>query len=226
MQWVPSHPKFFLPVRVLSEVSRGELLERLQKALDEGELDEGDLDAARLLREAARKSWVVYSKRPFAGPRQVLSYLGRYTHRIAISNHRIVSLEDGQVSFEYRDRTEDNRKKLLRLPAKEFLRRFLLHVVPHRLVRIRYYGLLAQSRKAELLDRCREALQSSAAERTDSYRASAEEPALASELQPQLDAANRWEWLCPHCQSGHLIVVGRLSPSETQWFLRGRSTLA
>jgi hypothetical protein len=86
MQWVPSHPKFFLPVRVLSEVFRGKLLEKLERALEKDELDTGQFDAASLLREAARKSWVVYSKRPFAGPQQVLRYLGRYTHRIAISN--------------------------------------------------------------------------------------------------------------------------------------------
>jgi hypothetical protein len=222
MQWVPSHPKFFLPVRVLSEVFRGKLLQKLERALSAGKLDPGESDPKELLPQAARKAWVVYSKRPFAGPQQVLRYLGRYTHRIALSNRRIVSLQGGQVRFAYRDRTDENKLKTLTLPASEFLRRFLLHVVPYRLVRIRYYGFLAQSQKGEMLARCRTALHDAGLELAPSAGSPADDP----QDHHGLPAAGHKEWPCPQCQLGRLMLAGRLSAAEIQWLLRGRSTSA
>ncbi len=104
------------------------------------------------------KPWVVYAKRPFAGPESVIQYLGRYTHRIAISNDRIVALQDGNVRFRWRDYKDDNRNKVMTLPAGEFLRRFLLHVLPRGFMRIRHFGLLANRHRKAKLERCRELL--------------------------------------------------------------------
>ena len=112
----------------------------------------------RWLRQLRRKPWVVYSKHPFAGPRKLLDYLGRYTHRAAISNHRILDCRDGRVRFHYRDRRDGDRRKITRLPAEEFLRRFLAHVLPDGFMRIRHYGLLANRGKRQRLDHVRRLL--------------------------------------------------------------------
>jgi hypothetical protein len=148
-----------VPVGVLSRVFRGKYLERLRAAFDQGQLRfPGRL--ARLserrafeawLRPLYAKDWVVYSKPPFGGPAQVLKYLARYTHRVAISNARLVSLENGQVTFRYKDYADANRSKTMTLPAEEFLRRFMQHVLPRGFVKIRHYGLLANRQRAERL---------------------------------------------------------------------------
>ncbi|MCI0589402.1 MAG: IS91 family transposase [Planctomycetes bacterium] len=158
-RWIPARRDYFLPVRVLSEVFRGKLLSKLDKALAKGEIraPSGE-DPRRLLRRAARKKWVVYCKPPFAGPQAVLAYLGRYTHRIAISNDRLVSLKDGQVTFRWRDRAQRNAPRFMTLEAGAFLRRFLLHVLPRHLVRIRHYGFLANAVRRENVPRCRRLL--------------------------------------------------------------------
>lgn len=127
-QWVSAKPGFLLPVSVLKLVFRGKLLDKLEKAVRQGEVRFAHGDAATLLQQAARKSWVIYSKPPFAGPGQVLRYLGRYTHRVAISNDRLVQMCGRQVTFRHKDRTDGNKTKLLTLDAVEFLRRFLVHV--------------------------------------------------------------------------------------------------
>jgi hypothetical protein len=210
MQWKASHPRFLVPVKVLSDVFRGKLLQKLQRAAATQKLDVGP-NPNELLQEAARKNWVVYSKRPFTGPMQVLRYLARYTHRIAISNARIVSLRNAQVTFSYRDRSDGNRKKLLCLPAEEFLRRFLLHVLPRGLVRIRYFGLFASPKKRELLAHCRAALQA---------------PSGPSNSEPHSNIAFHPDWLCPKCRVGRLLLTAYLSPLEMlHWQLQGRSTL-
>lgn len=211
MQWKASHGKFFLPVPALSDVFRGKLLSKLQSAAAAQHFDPSP-NFDQQLRAASFKRWVVYCKRPFAGPMQVLNYLGRYTHRIAISNSRIVSLHDGQVTFSYRDRADQNRKKLLTLPAEEFLRRFLLHVVPPHLVRIRYYGFLASPKKRELLARCRTALQS--------------RPNASPQDAPKPHSMTSFDsfWRCPSCHVGRLLLVARLSPLDLHWLLQGRST--
>src|SRR3954469_1018545 len=167
-RWVPCRPGFLLPVRVLSRLFRRLFLDGLAEAHARGELEAfGDLAGLREpgafrahLAAERRREWVVYAKAPFAGPKQVLGYLARYTHRVAISNRRLVALDDGQVSFRWKDyRTNGRtRPKVMRLPAGEFMRRFLLHVLPDGFHRIRHYGLLANGHRAAMLARCRELL--------------------------------------------------------------------
>lgn len=140
-------------------VFRAKLLAALEDALAAGKIEpsvRNGVDVEKLLRRAARKKWVVYCKRPFAGPQQVLAYLGRYTHRIAISNERIVAMDGDDVAFSYKDRTDGDRRKVMTISAEAFLRRFLLHVLPRGFVRIRHYGLLANSVRSKRVALCRE----------------------------------------------------------------------
>ena len=161
-RWVQSRDDFFLPNQVLRRVFRGKFVAALRQAFQNGQLDfHGDLKLlaqpkifAAWLRPLFRKDWVVYSKPPFGGPEYVLQYLGRYTHRVAISNHRLVSFADGQVTFRWRDSAHHNEQKLLSLSLDEFLRRFLLHILPKGFVRIRNFGFLANRRRATLLPLC------------------------------------------------------------------------
>ena len=159
-RWVAARNDFFLAVRILSTVFRGKLLSAFENAIATKRIGDhcGGAATVMLLRQAAQKKWVVYCKRPFAGPAQVLAYLGRYTHRIAISNERIVGMDADEVTFAYKDRRDGDRRKELTLPAENFLRRFLLHVVPGGFVRIRHYGLLANSVRRERVALCRELL--------------------------------------------------------------------
>jgi hypothetical protein len=158
-KWVACKPGFFLPVRVLSRLFRRLFLEGLEQAFNAEELEfYGVLDAlndpqrfADHLKPLRMSEWVVYAKPPFGGPEQVLRYLGRYTHRVAISNHRLVSDEDGQVAFRWRDHRHHNKKKTMTVSADEFIRRFLQHVVPRGLQRIRHYGLLGDRFRVQKL---------------------------------------------------------------------------
>lgn len=169
-RWIPCGSKFFLPVKVLSVVFRGKFLAGLQRAFKQHKLTlagqlaplQSPTAFAALLRAAAQPNWVVYAKRPFAGPEQVLTYLSRYTHRIAIANSRLLAMTDGNVTFRWRDYTQGNQTRTMTLAADEFLRRFLLHVLPTSFVRIRYFGLLANRHRAQLLQRCRSYLQTKA----------------------------------------------------------------
>ena len=165
-RWVAFRPNFFLPVRVLSRLFRRLFLEHLRQAHDMDQLrffgDIADLASPvafnRTLKAARRIDWVVYAKPPFAGPRQVLAYLGRYTHRIAISNSRLVSMEGDRVTFRWKDYRTGGGQKLMTLDAHEFIRRFLLHTVPDGFHRIRHYGLLANGHRQRKLDLCRSLL--------------------------------------------------------------------
>src|SRR5438874_11688139 len=158
-RWIDSQRKFFLPGCVLKEVFRGKFVEGLKKLQAEHKLAfHGTLTPlqnpkalAAWLRPLFRSSWVVYSKRPFGGAQHALRYLGQYTHRLAISNHRLVALADGMVTFRWRDSAHKNKKRLMTLPVDEFLRRFLLHVLPPGFVRIRHFGFLAHRRRRALL---------------------------------------------------------------------------
>ena len=167
--WQPARPNFLFPVRALSKVFRGKFLDGLRQLFDDQRLvfpaalssvaRLADRDAfAALLSQLRRRPWVVYSKAPFAGPRKMLDYLGRYTQRVAISNARLLDVDDDQVRFYFRDRAAGDIRKVATLPADEFLRRFLLHVLPKGFTRIRHYGLLASRTKNELLPRCRQLL--------------------------------------------------------------------
>jgi Putative transposase/Transposase zinc-binding domain len=210
-RWIACRPGFFLPVRVLSRLFRGLFLQGLQQLFEQSQLQfHGQLQPlaspaafARLLRDCRRTEWVVYAKRPFGGPAQVLDYLGRYTHKVAISNHRLLRLEDGKVSFRWRDYRHGRRHKVMTLEATEFLRRFLLHILPEGLVRIRHFGLLANRHRAENLALCRQLL--AAAEPT--------EPTT-----PDQSLVENWKQhyqqltgvdlsLCPECGIGRLVQI-------------------
>jgi Putative transposase/Transposase zinc-binding domain len=166
-RWISCPPGFFLSVNVLSRVFRGKFIDLLKHARRRGKLAfQGELASLAAdddafngyLTKSCREQWVVYSKPPFGGPEQVLKYLARYTHRVAISNHRLLKLEDGKVTFKWKDYADGSRRKLMTLDAVEFIRRFLLHVLPKSFVRIRHCGILANRVRAENLVRCRELL--------------------------------------------------------------------
>lgn len=209
-RWVPSRDNFFLPVRVLACVFRGKFLAALRKAERSGELRFAGATAdlatpagfAAFLGTQQQRPWVVYAKAPFGSPEQVLKYLARYTHRVAISDRRLVSVGAEGVTFRHRDNTTGGQKSMT-LDGVEFLRRFLLHVLPTGLVRIRYYGLLANRERAENLKRCRALLGSSgAAAPTPSKREAAE--------RAPTDANERSR--CKVCGVGQVRHVGPLAP--------------
>jgi hypothetical protein len=205
--WISSSRRFFLPIEVLSRVFRGKFVAGLKSAFHAGDLQfHGSLRhmaeprAFRAwLRTLFRHDWVVYAKRPFGGPQHALRYLGAYTHRVAISNHRLVVLEDGNVTFRWRDSAHGNRKRLMTLPADEFLRRFLLHLLPRGFVRIRNFGFLANRRRATLLPLCRQLLHASA------EITAATTPRSATRSEPL--------WRCPKC-GGAMHFVERISAAR------------
>lgn len=204
-RWIPCGHKFFLPVKVLSVVFRGKFLDALERAFKKHKLTlaaqltplQSPAEFAALLRAAAHRNWVVYAKRPFAGPAQVLTYLSRYTHRIAIANSRLLAMADGRVTFQWRDYAHGHQTRTMTLEADEFLRRFLLHVLPASFVRIRYFGLLANRQRAQLLNLCRSHLQCTAT--------------------PQ--ATVGVGHLCQHCHRGTMRVVEILSPTQLSAWL-------
>ena len=157
-RWIPGDPRFLFPVHALSRVFRGKFLDGLRRLGQRGDLLSGTDDLDPLCESLRKKPWIVYAKPPFAGPEQALGYLGRYTHRIAISNERILDLRDGAVTFAYRDRAAGDVRRTMTLPADRFIGRFLLHVLPRGFVRIRHYGFLANRCKVDALARCRELL--------------------------------------------------------------------
>jgi hypothetical protein len=157
-RWLSCKRGFLLPVKVLSAVFRGVLLSKLEKALAKGKLEAPRGWSSASLEAAAAKKWTVFAKRPFAGPEQVLTYVGRYTHRVALSNSRLVALDGKRVTLAWRDRADHNRRKLLSIEAVELLRRFLLHVLPRGFMRIRHYGFLASSVRKKALALCRHLL--------------------------------------------------------------------
>ena len=214
--WVACKPGFFLPVRVLSRLFRRLFLENLQRAFDSGQLQffatlqslRDPLAFARYLVPCATPEWVVYAKPPFAGPQQVLDYVGRYTHRVAISNNRLLALENGSVTFRWKDYRHSSQPKTMTLTADEFLRRFLLHVLPDGLQRIRYYGFLGNRYREQKLIRCRQLLGMAAPPETSSA--------------PQ-DYRDRYERLtgsslreCPSCGQGRMVLVDTVEPFATR----------
>lgn len=165
-RWRPTHPQFLFPVQALGQVFRGKFLDGLRQPRIAGTLtcteETADLGTPRgfkqLIDQLYTKEWVVYAKKPFAGPAQILDYVGRYTHRVAISNNRITAVRDGQVCFTYRNRRQGGGIQTLALDAHEFIRRFLLHVVPYGFPRVRHIGFLANRCKAQTLRQCRQLL--------------------------------------------------------------------
>jgi hypothetical protein len=185
-RWVNCRPGFFLPVRVLSKVFRGKFIDGLKRARGRGLLVGADDDRQfdPLLNAAVRHDWVVYAKRPFGGPKQVLQYLARYTHRIAISNRRLVSVNDESVTFNWKDYAHHNRPRSMTLDGGEFLRRFLMHAVPTGFMRIRHFGLLANRVRAKNLALC---------------------PSLLHAPTPADCPIIARAQTCPHCQRGRMI---------------------
>ena len=208
-RWVKSQNRFFLPLKVLSRVFRGKFVAGLKQAFQSSRLHfPGNLAPlarpktfAAWLRLLFRKDWVVYAKPPFGGPEYVLQYLGRYTHRVAISNHRLVSFSEGKVTFRWRDSAHNNEQKLLTLSLDEFLRRFLLHLLPKGFVRIRHFGFLANRRRAALLPLCFHLL------------GATQQPQAQQDLPSACDSHDLWR--CPKC-GGPMVVVVRLTPAEVQ----------
>lgn len=213
-RWIACRPGFFLPVRVLSRVFRGKFLSLLRNAFDRGRLAfHGKLapladpaEFQRRLDDRARTEWVVHAKPPFGGPEQVLKYLARYTHRVAISNNRLVALEGDEVSFHWKDYAHGVKQKTMTLQAIEFIRRLLLHVLPTGFVRIRHYGFLANRVCREKLELCRRLL---AAITPPVAVKSDPEPKRAAEARPEPHA-------CPACGEGRMVIVETLEASPTE----------
>jgi hypothetical protein len=215
-RWVPAHPRFLFPVQALSRVFRGKYLDALRAAFDAGQLTfaAGTAPLADPARFAAwvttlrAHDWVVYAKPPFAGAAHVLEYLGRYTHRIALSNTRLVDVDEAVVRFRWRDYADDDRVKVMALPADEFIRRFLLHVLPQGFVRIRHFGLLANRRRHARLDQVRALLHQPPGPSRD--------PA-----EPIADLVRRLTGIdldrCPICRQGRMQRHERVPAAQTPW---------
>jgi hypothetical protein len=208
-RWVHPRYAFFLPVKVLSRVFRGKFVAGLTDAFRRGRLVfPGDLQPLAndhafraFLRPLFRQDWVVYAKPPFGGPEHVLHYLARYTHRVAISNHRLVNVTDDGVTFRWKDYAHGSQVRIMTISADEFLRRLCLHVLPRGFVRIRFYGFLAARRRAHDLPLCRRVLVARA---------------LRAQLTRVDETARQASWLCPSC-GGFMLVIERLTAAEAAW---------
>ena len=201
-KWVsPEHPKFLLPVRALSKVFRGKFIEGLKKRklnyFGDLSLLSSPREFNKLLNKSVRNDWVVYAKKPFAGPERVIKYLASYTHRVGISNHRLRSVSPNRVTFLARDKINKGKKRLLSITPQEFIRRFLLHIVPSGYRRVRYFGFLFNQRRKEKLALCRTLL-------------SAAVPPKEEKRQPRQ---------CPSCSLGRLVVAFLVKPHSTNYFI-------
>jgi predicted Zn-ribbon and HTH transcriptional regulator len=196
-RWISTRKNFLFPITALSQVFRGKFLDLLQQACNKGKIPAANNE----IKASRQKNWVVYAKKPFGSPEKVLDYLGRYTHRVALSNNRILAVENGQVTFSYRDRKDKDRLKSMPLDAEEFIRRFLLHVLPDGFMRIRHFGFLANRAKKHALPQCRKLLGLNPA-LPEIPKRSAQD--LLLEL-TGIDLSH-----CPRCQKGTMIVVGEL----------------
>lgn len=210
-KWVSSKKKFFIPVKVLSRKFRGKFLYYLRKAYYEKKLEfHGSIgylvkesEFQNMLGKWYDTEWVVYCKKPFRNSACVVEYLGRYTHRVAISNNRIVSFENGQVTFRWRDYRDRKKEKLMTLSAEEFIRRFLVHVLPDRFVKIRHYGILGSRNKTTKLELCKKLTGTV-------FKVKRTEKLSAAEMIMRL--TGRDITICPCCGCGKLTRFGALSP--------------
>ena len=204
-RWIHPRYPFFLPVKVLGKVFRGKFVAGLRRAFRKQRLKlAGQIQHlnqskvfASFLRTLFRQDWVVYAKPAFGGPEHVVRYLGRYTHRIAISNHRLIAFDGGQVTFRWRDYARGNKQRLMTVSAEEFIRRFLVHVLPKGFVRIRHFGFMANAQRSQSLDLCRRLLRMA--------------PVISSTDSTTVPSGR----LCPNCR-GPMIVVERFIATE-QW---------
>jgi len=208
-RWIACRPGFFLPVRVLSRLFRRLFLERLQRASETGRLRFFNALAplqhvqafARYLDGPRRAEWVVYAKEPFGGPQQVLDYLGRYTHRVVISNNRLIDIADGHVTFRWKDYRHESAQRVMQLDAPEFIRRFLLHVLPRGLQRIRHYGFLSNRRRETGLAECRRLLE------VIPPRATAPDAFSQDYRDRYARLTGRSLRVCPACARGHMVCI-------------------
>ena len=215
-RWISCRSKFFLPVAVLARLFRRLFLDYLQQAFDAGDLQFfSSLEPLRIrntflryLAPIRKKDWVVYAKRPFAGPEEVLKYVARYTHRIAITNNRLLDINDGKVQFRWKDYRDGSRHKTMTLGADEFIRRLLLHVLPDGFQRIRYFGFLANRYRAEKLALCRQLMQM---------------PPRTAAHEANTDYRDRYEALtgfslrtCPLCRCGTMVVIDTFECSSSR----------
>jgi hypothetical protein len=212
-RWISCRPGFFLPVRVLARLFRRLFLEYLKTAFDSGTLEfftslqplRERRTFLRFLDPARTAEWVVYAKPPMAGPKQVLEYLGRYTHRVAISNNRLVGIDDGAVRFRWKNYRAGGRVKTMTLAADEFIRRFLLHVLPDGFQRIRHYGFLANRSRQQKLDRCRQLLAMPPPEMP------------TCQLEDYRDRCQQFTGqslkACPACGHGHMVIRETFGPA-------------
>jgi Putative transposase/Transposase zinc-binding domain len=204
--WIRGSATFFLPVQVLRQVFRGKFIAGLQQAFTQKRLNFSGLiqhlaeakGFAEFLRTLHREEWVVYTKPSFGGLEQVLRYLGRYTHRVAISNHRLIAFDGDHVTFRWKDYAHGNRKRKMTLSAEEFARRFLLHVLPKGFVRIRHFGFMANSQRTASLELCRQLLDMA--------------PSVRSTEPSNTNSAR----LCPSCRQP-VTVIERLNPAQIRW---------
>ena len=205
-RWIRGSDRFFLPLAVLQIVFRGKFVEGLKDAFNQQRLClAGPIQHlnrpncfAAFVRKLHRHKWVVYVKPPFGGPEQVLRYLGRYTHRVAISNHRLIAFDGDNVTFRWRDYAHGNVQRTMTVSAEEFIRRFLMHVLPKSFVRIRHYGFMANYQRSSSFELCRQLLKMA--------------PALPL---PKTEATTS-VWLCPTCQTP-LTLVERLTAAQIVW---------
>ena len=212
-QWVGCRDTFFLPVKVLSRLFRAKFLHYLLEAFKKGKLKfHGQLLALRSARAFRSrlapfytKDWFVYSKPPFGGPAQVLRYLARYTHRVAISNRRLVSMKNGNVSFRWKDYAHGCRRRVMTLSAVEFIRRFLTHILPKGFMRIRHFGFLANRCRSQKLQQCRSLLRARAVDPDSMDLGPGGEPP---------DNLHERTVRCPTCKTGHMIQVHTLKPGQ------------
>jgi hypothetical protein len=208
-RWVHPRPGFFLPVRVLSKVFRGKFHAGLKHLFRRQKLQfHCSLESlaqpkvfAKFLRQLFRQDWIVYAKRPFGGPEHVLHYLARYTHRVAISNHRLLAFENDRVTFRWKDYTHGNKKRKMTLSTDEFLRRFLLHILPRGFTRIRHFGILANRSRPEFVPLCRQLLADVCGSRSPTPAASKPTPT---------------NWACPSC-GGPMMIVERLTSQQIRF---------
>ena len=212
-RWIHPRYPFLVPVKVLGRVFRGKFVAGLKRRFREGQLIfAGSLQPlsdpkafASFLRTLFRQDWVVYAKAPFGGPERVLRYLARYTHRVAISNHRLLAFENDQVAFLWKDYTHGNKTRKMTLSSQEFLRRFLLHVLPRGFVRIRFFGFLAPRRRAKLLPLCRHLL--------------IDQPQPDPSPSSPSSAEERACFRCPYCGTP-MVILERFSPMDSLFGIR------
>ncbi|MBN2642507.1 MAG: IS91 family transposase [Victivallales bacterium] len=207
-RWISANPEFLFPVKALSPVFKAKFIDSLEQTFDNGLLicPEGR-DFYQLLSRLRKIAWVVYSKPSFAGPEKVLDYLGRYVNRVAISNERIKKIADGKVTFSYKDRKHQNSKKELTIPATEFIRRFLTHVLPDNFRKIRYYGFLSNRYKKENIVKIKTIL-----DQFDNNALAAAIHKTPTELMFELTGKDITK--CPKCRNGKMVMIRVIHPEQ------------